>query len=273
MVDFIEVKSTQTFETVFQDPTSGEPIDVNDPKIDIGFYESGVFVYTLANSPLIKVPGRLGEYVKQVYLDDSDYVPDKFYYVRYKGNHPTTGNLILQEGSFRTLASSEEKKTQVFMFGNVPPSAACVISPEFYISANSEATGRRAFLRSEFLGSCDLWIEIIDSQTNEPKNVYSVTFDIEDLTDCTRICESECGGILMADTYVAVNFETGKYYADWQVDGDANPGPYMIHWDIQYTSTSQITRVSYNFHVVAKKNAYDLNFQEPYAPWSPTADN
>lgn len=272
MVDFIELESIETLKVTFLDPTTGLPIDVTSPTIEIGFYEGASFLRSLPESPLIKVAGKIGEYIKQIYLDTNIYFPNQFYYVRYRGLHPITGNLILAEDTFRTLPSSQDENTQVQFLENNPP--RCVVpAPEFYISANSEAGPRRAFVVGELLGPNDLWIEIIDAITGFPKNAYFVSYDIEDLTDCRGVCESECGGILIVDSMPAVNCDTGRYYADWHVIADGNPGPYKIHWDIIYTPTSQSTRVSYGFHVVKKKNAYDLNFQEPFSPWSPTADN
>lgn len=266
MVDFFEVNTIKTFQTVFLNPSTGNPLDVQNPSIDIGFYTNQNF-QILFTSSLNKKAGNLGTYYKEVFLDPNLYAPSQFFYVRFKGTNPSNSQLIIQEDSFRLLESSKEKKTQALILQGSNISFA---EPEFYISANSEINSSRTFLRSQFLGPCDLWVEILDINTNAPTNVYKITYDIEDVTDCSGICNSECGVSTLLENGIPVHFGTGLYYAEWNVSGDANPGPYLIHWDIQYTPNSQKTRISQNFHIVAKKNMYDLNFQNPF---SPTAAN
>lgn len=271
MVDFVEIESVKVFSVVFLDPTTAAPIDPTSPTIEIGFFDNMSF-HTVFTDSLNSRPGVIGEFYKEVFLDSNTYAANQFYYVRYRGTHPVSNLGLLQEDSFRALSNSfqDGERTNAFI---LQTSEVQIAAPEFHISVNSEINSKRAFLRGELLGQCDLWVEILDFTTSAPTNVAEITFDIEDLTDCQGICNSECGGAYVVQNMLPIHFGTGKYYAEWTVPGDGNPGPWMIHWDIKYTTTSQRTRISQGFHVVGKKNLYDLNFQEPYAPFSPTADN
>jgi len=268
MVDFIEVNSIKTFSVIFLDPVTAAPIAPTSPIIEIGFFDNMSFNLIFSDSLNMR-PGVLGEYFKEVFLDPNLYTPNQFYYVRFRGTHPVTALGLLQEDSFRALSNSfqEGERTNAFIFQTAEVKQ---ISPEFSLSVNSEINSKRAFLRGDLLGQCDLWVEILDFELSAPTDVAEISFDIEDLTDCLGICNSECGGSVVVENLAPIHFGTGKYYAEWSVLGDANPGPWMIHWDIKFTPTSQWTRISQGFHVVAKKNMYDLNFQDVF---SPTADN
>lgn len=268
MSDFVEVNTTKTFSIFFLDNSTGTPFDPTNPQISIGFYD-GVSFVEVFNSPLISKPGSVGEFYKEVFIDPDVYAVNQFFYVRYTGLNSNTSQNVLLEGSFRTIESTfgEDKNTVAFLYSiDKTPT----IPAEFYISPNSEINSRRAFLRGELLGPKDLWIEILDINTNGPRDPYKVRFSIEDLTDCRGICNSEGGAMMVSECLIPEHCGPGKFYAEWRVRADANPGAYMIHWDIQYTSSSPGTRISQNFHITAKKNMYDLNFQDPF---SPTAAN
>ena len=260
MVDFVEAKTVKTLRTTFKDPQSGSPIDVLNPTVTVGFYSSGNF-NKVFESPLVKTPGIVGDYYKEVLIDPDVYAVNQFFYVRFFGDY--NGDQVFNESTFRVLPSSEKSKSEALI---VASNKVNVPAPEFYISQNSQINRRSAFLAGEFLGECDLWIEILDYKTDAPTNVYCIQYSIEDLTDCLGICRAESPALLVVKDLIPVHFGTGKYYVEWTVTGDGNPGPYMLHWDIMFKKSSSFTRISQGFHITKRKNMYDLNFQDPFSP-------
>lgn len=101
MVDLIRLNTTRDFAVQFIEIPGNKPFDPINPTIEIVHYESGSQIFDLSPTVLIKV--EVGNYVYHLNITSPPFVLDETYFVRYRGIHPTSGELILIEEEFRIV--------------------------------------------------------------------------------------------------------------------------------------------------------------------------
>jgi len=99
---FFQRGETADSKFTFLDSETNEPIDINDPKYKISYFNGAVENIVIPETTMTKVSGTIGEYIVNWTIQSS--APEnETYFVTATGIHPTDGTITNIEDFYRVL--------------------------------------------------------------------------------------------------------------------------------------------------------------------------